>query len=182
MKDRFLQQTKREYSSRQRLAALLVEAIFFLIIFPLALLLLGGLLDRWLGWPKLIQQPLNTIMGWLLIVGGWLLAMWAAYVQFTLGRGTPVPLMATQKLIIRPPYAYCRNPMALGAILLYLGVSVVAGSPGAGLLWLLGAIALLTYVRLVEEQEMAARFGEEYLAFRRRTPFLIPRWTRGEDA
>ena len=52
--------------------------------------------------------------------------------------------------------------MALGAIVGYLGVSVAAGSPGAGLLWFLGAVALLAYIRLVEEQEMVARFGQEY--------------------
>jgi protein-S-isoprenylcysteine O-methyltransferase Ste14 len=68
--------------------------------------------------------------------------------------------------------------MALGAIVAHLGVSVVAGPPGAGLLWLLGAVGLLAYVRLVEEKEMAARFGEEHLAYRRRVPFLIPRLRR----
>ena len=64
--------------------------------------------------------------------------------------------------------------MALGAIVAYLGVSVVAGSPGSALLWLLGAVALLTYIRLVEEREMVARFGEAYLAYRGRVPFIIP--------
>ena len=87
-----------------------------------------------------------------MILAGWLLGLWTNYVQFTLGRGTPVPVMATQKLLICPPYSFCRNPMALGAIVAYLGVSVVAGSPGAGLLWLLGAVALLTYIRLIEER------------------------------
>ena len=83
--------------------------------------------------------------------------------------------MATQKLLICPPYSFCRNPMALGAIVLYLGVSVVAGSLGAALLVLLGAAVLLTYIKVAEEQEMVARFGEEYLAYRRQVPFLIPR-------
>ncbi len=175
MRDRFLAQAKREYSPRQRLAALLVEAVFFMALLPLALLLLGGLLDRWLGWPRLTLPPVNVIAGWLMIVGGWLFAVWSIYVQFTLGRGTPVPLMATQRLIVRPPYSYCRNPMALGAIVLYGGVSVAIGSPGAALLVFLGAAALLTYIKLAEEKEMIARFGEEYLAYRRRVPFLIPR-------
>jgi protein-S-isoprenylcysteine O-methyltransferase Ste14 len=39
----------------------------------------------------------------------------------------------------------------------------------------LGAVALLAYIRLVEEKEMAARFGEAYPAYRRRVPFIIPR-------
>ncbi len=149
--------------------------MLFVVILPLALLYLGRLLDRGLGWPVLLYPPVNAIIGALMVLAGWLLAIWTIYIQFILGRGTPVPLMATQKLIIRPPYAYCRNPMALGAIVLYGGVSVVAGSLGAALLVLLGAAVLLIYIRLVEEQEMVARFGEEYLAYRRRVPFIVPR-------
>jgi protein-S-isoprenylcysteine O-methyltransferase Ste14 len=57
-------------------------------------------------------------------------------------------------------------------------VSVIAGSPGAALLVLLGAAALLTYIKVVEEREMVARFGEEYLAYRRSVPFIIPRLRR----
>ena len=178
MRDRLLKQANREYKPRQRLALLAVAAGVFVIILPLALLRLGRLLDRMLDLPTVLHPPADAIIGGLIILAGWLLAIWTIYLQFTLGRGTPVPAMATQKLIIRPPYSYCRNPMALGAIVLYLGVCVAAGSPGAVLLVLLGAAALLTYIRLVEEREMVARFGEEYLAYRRRVPFIIPRLSR----
>ena len=178
MRDRFLKQTSREYGPKARLALLAVAGMVFLVILPWALVRLGGLLDRALGWPTLSYPPANAIIGGLMILAGWLLGLWTNYVQFTLGRGTPVPVMATQKLLICPPYSYCRNPMALGAFVAYLGVCVVAGSPGAGLLWLLGAVALLTYIRLVEEREMVARFGEAYLAYRRRVPFIIPRLRR----
>ncbi len=175
MRDRLLKQTSREYGPKARLALLAVAGVIFVIVLPLALVRLGGRLDRALGWPALSYPPANAIIGGLMILAGWPFALWSIYVQFTLGRGTPVPVMATQKLIVGPPYSYCRNPMALGAIVAYLGVSVVAGSPGAGLLWFLGAVALLTYIRLVEEKEMVARFGEAYLAYRRRVPFIIPR-------
>ena len=82
--------------------------------------------------------------------------------------------MATQKLLIVPPYSYCRNPMTLGTAVAYGGVAVLRGSAGTLLLVILGAAALLTYIRVVEEREMAARFGQEYLDYRRRVPFLIP--------
>jgi protein-S-isoprenylcysteine O-methyltransferase Ste14 len=170
---RLLKQAQHEYSPQQRLAVLLAAAVLFVVILPQALLCLGRLLDGTLGWPALLCPPVNAFVGGLMILAGWLLAMWTICLQFTLGRGTPVPLVATtQKLIIRPPYAYCRNPMALGTIVLCGGVSVVAGSLGAALLVLLGAAVLLIYIKAMEEQEMIARFGEEYLAHRQVGPAI----------
>lgn len=180
MKDRLLAQTKREYNPRQRGALLVAAGALFVIILPLAILRLGGRLDRALNWPALSYPPANATAGGLMILSGLLFALWSIYVQFTLGHGTPVPVMATQKLIVQPPYSYCRNPMALGTIVGYLGLSVIAGSPGAALVVALGATALLIYIKIAEEQEMIARFGEAYLAYRRNVPFLIPRLRRRE--
>ncbi len=174
MKDRFLQQAKREYTERQRLVALAVLAPLFLVVLPFALIALGSFLDRQLQWLPILYPPINLVLGVLLIVAGWLLGIWSVSVQFTLGRGTPVPLMATQKLIVQPPYTYCRNPMALGAIVMYLGVAILFGSSGALVLVLLGAALLLTYIKQVEEKEMETRFGQAYLEYKRRTPFLLP--------
>ena len=50
-----------------------------------------------------------------------------------------MPLMATQRLVVEPPYTYTRNPMALGALGLYLGVAVLRRS--------LAAIGLVLAVR-----------------------------------
>lgn len=175
MKNRIFNQTQREYSPRQRLVALVAEAVFFMLVLPVVLVTLGTSLDRWLGWPQLTYQPVNLLLGWLFIVAGWLFAMWSIYAQFVLGRGTPVPIMATQKLVVQRPYSYCRNPMALGTIVMYLGVAILFGSIGVAALVLLGAALLLTYIKRVEEKEMELRFGQEYLDYRRETPFLIPR-------
>jgi len=179
MKDRFLKQAEREYSPRQRFAALLVEGIFFLIVLPLVLITLASSLDQWLHLPRLVYGPINVVCGWLFVVAGWLFALWAVYVQFTLGRGTPVPLMATQKLVVKGPYIYCRNPMSLGSILLYLGIAILFGSLSAVGLVVLGATCLFTYIKLIEEKEMVARFGQEYLKYKQRTPFLLPRFWKG---
>ena len=87
--------------------------------------------------------------------------------------------MATQELVVHPPYSYCRNPMALGAIALYLGLAIWLASPAAVDLVLLGAALLLTYIKFIEEQEMELRFGDGYVAYRQKTPFIIPRfWPR----
>lgn len=180
MKDKLLKQAKHEYSPKQRFVALLVLAPLFLIVLPFILITLGARLDQWFQWPPILYEPLNLILGGLLIGAGWGLGIWSNHSQFTIGRGTPVPLMATQELIIQPPYSYCRNPMALGAIVMYLGVAVLFRSIGSVVLVLLGAGLLLTYIKRIEEKEMEARFGQEYLEYKKKTPFLIPRfWRRG---
>ncbi len=179
MKDRLLNQAKHVYSPRQRSLAYVAMAPIFLLLLPWALIALGTGLDRWLNWPSLLFGPANLAVGGLLLVLGLVFGLWSNYVQFTLGKGTAVPLMATQKLIVQPPYTYCRNPMALGAIAMYLGVAVIFGSLGAVLLVLLGAVSLSVYIKLLEEKEMELRFGQDYLEYKRRTPFLAPRfWGR----
>ncbi len=178
MKDRLLDQARHEYSPRQRGIALSFLAPIFLLVLPLVLISLGSLFNRWLHWSLLRYEPVNLGLGLLLIVVGWLFAAWSIYAQFTLGRGTPVPLMATQKLVVQPPYTWCRNPMALGAIVMYTGVAVLLGSIGALVLVLLGAAVLLAYIKLAEEKEMEMRFGQEYMLYKHRTPFLFPRFRK----
>ena len=81
----------------------MIEAVFFMLIYPFVLIKLWRRRDRWLRWPRLIYQPNNLAVGWIIIVR-WLFSMWSIYARFTIGRGTPVPLMATQKLVVQLPY------------------------------------------------------------------------------
>ena len=172
---KFLRRAGREYSPRQRLVFMAFLGVFFLALLPYLLFRLGAALDGWLGWPSFLFPPLNAVVGGLVTFGGWLLAIWTISVQFTVGRGTPVPVMATKKLITQPPYSYCRNPMVLGTIGVFIGLAIVFGSIGSLLLVLIAITLLLLYVRRVEEREMALRFGQEYEEYKRQTPFLIPR-------
>lgn len=175
MKDKFLRQAAREYSPGKRIAGLLVEGVFFLAILPAALVYFSTRLDRYFGLPHMAFGAIQVILGCVMIGAGFLLGWWANYVQFTVGRGTPVPLMATQQLIVQKPYSYCRNPMALGAIVAYLGVAILLGSISALVLVGVGALLLLLYIRLLEEKEMELRFGGAYQEYREHTPFILPR-------
>ena len=175
MKKKCLKQTEREYNPGIRFAALLIEGVVFLGILPGALVFFSRYLDHQFGLPRFAFGIIHVILGSGFIVTGILFAWWAIYVQFTIGRGTPVPIMATQLLIIQKPYNYCRNPMAFGAIVVYLGVAFLLGSISAIVLVLTGAVILLLYIKLVEEKEMEVRFGEAYQAYRKQTPFIMPR-------
>lgn len=178
MQDKFLKQAQREYSPKQRLLFLLCLAPVFLALLPYTFISLGRKIDHLLGWPIIPPAPLQWIFGLILLAPGLLFAWWSIYSQFTIGRGTPVPLMATQQLIIQPPFTYCRNPMAMGTFAAFLGVAILFQSPGAVLLVLLFALGLILYIKRFEEKEMQMRFGQEYLDYKHCTPFLFPRFRK----
>ena len=83
--------------------------------------------------------------------------------------------MPTQELLVDGPFRYCRNPMTLGTILAYLGIGIGAGTIAGTALVLGLSGSLLGYLKRFEEPELAERFGEAYLAYKREVPFLIPR-------
>ena len=86
--------------------------------------------------------------------------------------------MPTQELLTDGPFRYCRNPMTLGTILAYLGMALAARTIAGTVLVLSLAASLLAYLRRLEERELADRFGDAYLAYRRATPFIVPRLPR----
>ena len=118
---------------------------------------------------------MNLVLGGLLAVLGFSLGFWSVNTQLTRGRGTPLPVMPTQELLTDGPFRYCRNPMTLGAILAYLGIALAARTIAGTAVVLALATSLLVYLKRLEEGELAERFGEAYLAYRRATPFIVPR-------
>ncbi len=104
------------------------------------------------------------------------MASWSVYTQHRIGRGTPVPVVPTRRLITSGPYKYCRNPMAFGTLLLYIGLSLIFNSISAiFILVALVLVPLLLFIKIVEEKELEIRFGHEYTEYKEKTPFLIPR-------
>jgi protein-S-isoprenylcysteine O-methyltransferase Ste14 len=172
--NRYKRWSEREYSRAQRMMAVICGGIVFWIIIPFFIVVGSAFLDPWLSLPRFFYSSINPIIALVLMVAGWLFANWTVKVQFSFGRGTPIPLMATQKLVVKRPYTYCRNPMALGTTAFYFGITIWTGSLSALGLSLIYPVVILIYIKLIEEKELEQRFGLEYLEYKRRTPFLIP--------
>jgi protein-S-isoprenylcysteine O-methyltransferase Ste14 len=171
----FSKWASREHPLGLRIAVLLLAAVLFLYLLPLAVVGGGSSLDRQFGLLALDLGAANYILGGVLGVVGLFFAFWSIGDQVTRGRGTPLPMMPTQELLTRGPFRYCRNPMTLGTILAYSGLGIAAGTiSGVGLVLCFGAFLVL-YIKGIEEKELAERFGEAYLVYKRETPFLIPR-------
>lgn len=73
-------------------------------------------------------------------------------------------------------YETTRNPMSLGFYLWVLGVALMTGSTAFTVLVALGVIpSHVLFLKWFEERELPLRLGPGYEAYKRRTPFLIPR-------
>jgi protein-S-isoprenylcysteine O-methyltransferase Ste14 len=68
--------------------------------------------------------------------------------------------------------------MTLGAVLSYLGLSLLEGSIAALGLTAMFFLSVVLYIKLVEEKELEARFGEDYKNYKEATPFIIPKLGR----
>ena len=90
----------------------LIGAVFFFIYLSL-FVVASVLADSFLGFPKLLSIPLNTILSVPLIVIALTLNLWAT-VHFFKARGTPVRFSPPPKLVTVGPYAYVRHPQASG--------------------------------------------------------------------
>ncbi len=169
--------SKREHSLASRLIAVVPAGLLFVGLIPWMLLCGLSRLDGLLGLIPFGGGSVPAIPGALLILIGMPVGIWTVVDQFTRARGTPLPVMATQRLLTDGPYALSRNPMVFGTLCAYLGASLLSGSWSSLILFLVFSGLLLGYLKLVEERELAARFGQEYLDYKRTTPFLIP-WPR----
>jgi protein-S-isoprenylcysteine O-methyltransferase Ste14 len=110
-----------------------------------------------------------------LLLPGIFFALWSIYAQMARARGTPLPMVPTQELLIDGPFKLCRNPMTLGTILMYLGISILVGSITSTLFVVILAALLLAYLKGIEETELEARFGQAYRDYKASTPFIWPR-------
>lgn len=158
-------------SLRRKVVIIFFLGLLFMVVLAIGI---GWACADWgnirLGW-------LNQALGPALTVGGLALVGWSVRVQYVLGQGTPAPKVATQRLVTQGPYAHSRNPMTLGALWMYLGIGIWMGSGMVILLVVIVFSALLTFIYIHETRELTDRFGEEYLAYKKRTPFLWPRFT-----
>ena len=172
--NRYIKWAEREYGLRQRVIATLAAGIIFVILIPWIIIKGSTAIDQWLQISRLQFGVLNYLTGGLMVLVGWLFAIWSIIAQLTHGRGTPLPFMATQALLTSGPFAYCRNPMSLGTMVLYFGIAVWTGSLSAVVIVITISVFLVVILKYFEETELEERFGQTYLEYKARTPFLLP--------
>ena len=159
----------------RRFLAKALPVFVYSIFFPALLFIIPKFfLDRWLHLSTFLNPVARTILGGSLIPPGLMFQLWSIKAQIKIGRGTPMPLMATQNLVVQKPYSYCRNPLYFGLISLFFGISILIRSISSLVMVLAFSVIIFLFTKFIEEMELGIRFGEEYLAYKRETPFIIP--------
>ena len=99
-----------------------------------------------------------------------------AFARFALqGRGTPVPLLPTERLVVSGFYRFVRNPMYVAVTAILVGEALWLGSPRVMAFALVVWAAFHAFVLLYEEPNVRRRFGPEYERYRAAVPRWIPR-------
>ena len=162
---------------------LLLTPVGLVVFFGMLLLVVFGSLymDRALGFPKLLSEPIGTLIGAVLLSLGLIIWAWCV-VWFSKAKGTPVPFNPPHELVTVGPYAWSRNPMLTGVFAVLFGIGFLLHSVSMVFVWTPAFIIFnVLELKLVEESELERRFGESYIAYRRRVPMFVPKGDRRQQ-
>jgi protein-S-isoprenylcysteine O-methyltransferase Ste14 len=120
------------------------------------------------GNPSVVLGSVAIIVG----VVGAVLQAWCIMLFHRVGRGTPSPAFPPQRLVTTGPYAWVRNPMNWGELLVFLGLAGWFWSPLLAGYAVLGWIAFHTFIVAWEEPRLIRMFDEDYSRYRG----VVRRW------
>jgi protein-S-isoprenylcysteine O-methyltransferase Ste14 len=126
--------------------------------------------------PPLFGWPWLRALGVVLLAAG-LPMLLDSFARFALaGRGTPAPVLPTERLVLSGLYRYVRNPMYLAVLAIILGQGLLFGSIRV-LAWaaVVGAV-FHAFVVWYEEPTLRRRYGADYDAYRAAVRRWWPRW------
>lgn len=120
------------------------------------------------------SDSISWMPGLALLALGEAMRLWGVAV---VGKESRTRGSGTARLVAYGPYAYVRNPLYLGNLLLTVGATLISE-----LLWALPfvlALFIIQYVPIVlwEESILTERFGETYASYCRRVPRWFPRFS-----
>lgn len=91
------------------------------------------------------------------------------------GRGTPAPIDAPKRLVVRGLYRYTRNPMYLGVLTVILGWAFLFPIGTLVIYGLVVAAGFHLFVMYCEEPHLKRTFGRDYEVYSIRVGRWLPR-------
>jgi protein-S-isoprenylcysteine O-methyltransferase Ste14 len=121
------------------------------------------------------------LLGISLLLIGEFIRIWA--VSYA-GGETRTRKVGAPALCTSGPYAFVRNPLYVGNMLMYVGIVMIAGAVNV---WLMAATTFLFFliqyslIISLEEETLSALFGHEYLNYKANVPAIFPRFSPWEN-
>ena len=122
--------------------------------------------------------PASLATGFCLAVCGEVVRLWGVSVAGTETRTTG-PVGGTH-LFVDGPFAYVRNPLYVGNLMMYLGVGIMANALTPYLVVVALGFFLVQYELIVkkEEEYLQKTFGDDFVRYISEVPRFVPRLTR----
>jgi protein-S-isoprenylcysteine O-methyltransferase Ste14 len=125
--------------------------------------------------------PWHSWAGGLLIALG-LIPAFESIVRFiVVGRGSLVPAVPTEHLVVSGLYRFVRNPMYVGVLTAIAGEALLFWRAGLVIELIAAWVSFHLFVRFYEEPKLTRTFGAEYKRYREHVPRWVPRlraWRR----
>lgn len=150
-----------------RIATVLYALSFYLVAFILAPFIFITL--TYFFHLPVFQNIILHYLGLLLIILGLGNTFYTYRIFWNKGKGTPVPIQPTKKLMSEGMYKYTRNPIYIMQFLWTIGIFLFFGHSLLILYSLLYAIWAHFYI-LNEEKGLKERFGDEYISYMKSVP------------
>ena len=121
------------------------------------------------------------LLGISLLLIGEFIRIWA--VSYA-GGETRTRKVGAPALCTSGPYAFVRNPLYVGNMLMYVGIVMIAGAVNV---WLMAATTFLFFliqyslIVSLEEETLNTLFGQEYLNYKANVPAIFPRFSPWEN-
>ena len=126
-------------------------------------------------------NPISLVVGFLIAVVGELIRCWG--VSWAGSETRTTGGVGGSNLIISGPFAYVRNPLYVGNILMYFGLGVMSLALFPYLQIVAITFFILQYQLIVGEEEsfLKTKFGDQYKRFLENVPKFFPRLTPYKD-
>ena len=118
--------------------------------------------------------PMLLVALALLALGGVMYA-WCVREFAVFGRGTPAPIDAPKKLVVRGLYRYLRNPIYVGVLTALVGWAVMFRGANLLVYAVCVGICFHLFVVLYEEPHLRRQFGADYRDYCEKVGRWLPR-------
>ncbi len=117
----------------------------------------------------------QMVLAFAIIAIGMVPALESAGRFVAVGRGTLIPVVPTEHLVVSGLYRFVRNPMYFGVLTAVAGEVLLFESRSMVVYLALLGLLFNLFIRLYEEPTLARRYGEQYAAYKRNVRRWLPR-------